>query len=202
MTKTNFKIPYFAQERSLTCGIAALRMVFGSFGDQTTETELLKLVKLHSFGTFSTDLGYTALKRGYSVQCKTMYLPLLGQLNLTLRTNITLEMLGKIEVPAKAKMTWQSWERYLQAGGILIWDVPTIDQLGSTDIISVNLALIGRYWKHWDSGHYLVINKANNKQAEVLDPESGTYSINNELLLASWTVNAVQSSNYILTIEK
>lgn len=54
-------VPYYSQRRAVICGVAALRMVLDYYHSKATEKELLRGVKLHSFGTFSTDLGVIAL---------------------------------------------------------------------------------------------------------------------------------------------
>lgn len=200
------KIPYFAQESSKTCGIAALRMVLSHLGDQTTEKELLNETKLHSFGTFSTDLGSIALKRGYKVKSSTMHLSLLGPLSLSYGTKITQATLKRIQPLPKDKMTFDSWQKYLQNGGELIYDFPKTEQLtenlqeSKPSIISINTAVLGNFYQKWDNSHILVVNGFINDKILVLDPLEGEIIVNKDLLLTAWIANAIYSSSYLLII--
>ncbi len=203
-------IPYFPQEKNNSCGLACLRMMLAYHDDLVTEKELSKQIDAHSFGAFSTDLGLIALKRGYKVHCKTMYLPLVDPLKIKPNTEITLEMLQKLHVPAKTQMTYDSWINYLQAGGELIYDLPSQNQLNMAldqnipVLISLTLTLIERFTKHWDAGHYVLISGEEDGRYLMNDPASqqvdGQLTLASQQLLTAWTVNAVQSSNYLMTI--
>lgn len=201
-------IPYFSQEHVKTCGIAALRIVLGYHDDLVSEKELVTKIKLHNFGTFSTDLGSITLKRGYKVKSYTMHLSLLGPLNLSHGTKITQDILKRINISPKDKMTFESWQNYLQNGGELIYDFPKIEQIienlqeSKPSIISVNTAVLGNFYKHWNNSHILVVNGFKNNEILVLDPQEGERTLNKDLLFTAWITNAFQSSSHLLIIEK
>lgn len=202
------KVPYFAQEQSKTCGIAALRMVLDYHSDPSSEKELLQDIKLHSFGTFSTDLGSIALKRAHKVKSYTMHLSLLGPLNLSLGQKVTQQTLKKVKVLPKDQMTFQSWESYLKSGGELVYDFPKIEQLienleqSVPCIISVNTTILGDFHQRSDNAHQLVVIGHEDNNIIVLDPEARERLIDRDQLLAAWIVNAIRSSAYLLTMQR
>lgn len=206
-------VPYFSQERNVTCGLAALRMMLGFFGNEVSEKELAKEVKMHSFGTFSTDLGRIALKKGFKIKCYTCHLGLLGPLKLPYGTKIDEVILKQIKVAPRDKMTFESWENYIQSGGELIWDIPKLNQLEhfisikkTPCLVSVNTATLRRYWKNWDNGHLLVINGVDAGVVNVLDPDpenvGKNYELDKDLFLPAWVINGIRSSSYILVVQK
>lgn len=206
------KVNHFQQATSNSCGLAALRMILDYYGERVTEKELKKEVSMHSFGTFSTDLGVIALKRGYKVTSYAFHLSILGFLELPFGTKITEKVLKRIKVKAKDKMTFNSWKNYLKAGGELVWDNPRISLIDNylkkkaPCLISVNTAALGDYWKRWNNGHYLVVTGFEKEKISVLDPNQskgrGGYFIKNDIFLPAWFVNSFNSSDYLTVIEK
>lgn len=205
-------VPYFSQERSVSCGLAGLRMILAFNGNLISEKELAKEVKMHSFGTFSTDLGIIALKKGFKVKSYTCHLGLLGPLKLPYGTKIDEKVLEKIKVAPKDKMVFESWKNYIKNGGELIWDIPKIEQLGNfiknnnPCLISVNNAILRRFWKNWDNGHLIIVNGVDSKNISILDPDpegvGQSYEVDRDLLLSAWSINGVRSSNYVLVVQK
>jgi ABC-type bacteriocin/lantibiotic exporter with double-glycine peptidase domain len=108
------KVPYFKQESGKTCGVACLRMVLGYLGKNFEEKELAKQIKVYSFGTFNTDLGYIALKLGYKVTIHTIHLRLLGPLNLEFGTEITTKILDSLAVKPNDRTNYESWKDLLR----------------------------------------------------------------------------------------
>lgn len=206
------KIPYFKQERNLSCGLAVLRMVFAYYGSVSKEKELGKDVNMHSFGSFLTDLGIIALNYGYKATSYTFHLSLLAPLKRPFGTAITNKTLGEIEARPNDKMTLDSWKRYLKAGGKLVWEPPRVSQLEywvekkTPCIINVNTAALNHYWKNWDNGHYLLVDGVEVGKLSVLDPDSlegkPKYSITKDVFLPAWAINAKRSSGYLMVIEK
>jgi len=205
-------VAHYKQEKSNSCGLAALRMVFSYLGDIVSEKELSKDIKIHSFGSFATDLGLIALQRGYRAQIYVFHLPLLGSLCLPFGSPIKINDLQKIKITPKDKMTFESWKKYLGAGGKMYWDTPRISLVERwidrkiPVIINVNTASLNKFWKNWDNGHYLVINGVKDASAYVLDPDmpkdNANYSIKKEILLPAWAINARSSSGHMIVIEK
>lgn len=207
-----FDIPHYRQEKSLSCGLAVLRMVLGYYDDNATEKELSKGLKMHSFGSFTTDIASIAQQRRYKTSVYSFHLPLLSPLKLPFGCEIKLEHLKKMKVDPKSKMTFDSWKKYLEVGGKIIWDYPKISQINDLIhkkipcVININTAALNRYWKNWDNGHFVVVNGVENNKVSVLDPdlpiEKAEYEIDTELLLPSWSINSRVSSGYIMIIEK
>jgi len=205
-------IPHYKQEKTLSCGLAALRMVFSYYGNKTFEKELTNDTKIHSFGILTTDLGIIALKLGYKVKIYTFHLPLLSPHKFAFGKEIKMEDLSKIKPDPKSKLTYESWEKYLESGGELIWEYPKIEIIKSLIenkipcIVAVNTAALGNYWRSWDNGHFFVINGIDDKNVFVLDPaetkEKAAYEIDDELLLSSVSINARVSAGYLVAIEK
>jgi ABC-type bacteriocin/lantibiotic exporter with double-glycine peptidase domain len=199
------KIKYYRQESGLTCGIACLRMALGSFGDEVTESELAKKIKIHSFGIYTTDLGLSALERGYKVVIYTFHLRILAPLGPKFGTRISNEILDKVTIQPSDRHTIESWKNYLKAGGELIWDYPKINQIRPESVININTAAINRFWKNWDNGHYLIIIEKNNDSVVVADPDpwsKNIYLIKNEKLIPAWSINARLSSGHLMTLKK
>lgn len=206
------KVNHLQQRTSNSCGLAALRMIFDYYGDKITEEELDHQLKIHSFGVFSNDLGTLALKRGYKVTSHTFHLPALGSLGLPFGAVITNKILDKVNLKSKDKMTFVSWQNYLEAGGLLIWDYPQISLIQkylskkAPCLVSVNTAALGNYHKKWNNGHYLVATGFEREKVHVLDPDHtkkyGSYFIKNEIFLPSWSINSFNSSDFLMVIEK
>ncbi len=205
-------VRHYRQERSLSCGLAVLRMVFEYLGDKLTEKDLAEGLKMHSFGTFLTDLGVLALNRGYKVTTYTFHLPLLSPLKIDFGTRIEKELIQRVKPRPSDKMTFESWKKYLAHGGVLIWESPQIALIKNwidsklPCVINVNTAALNRYWKNWDNGHFLVVNGVDDKETSVLDPDppgdKGGYKIKNDLLLPALAINAKRSSGYLIVIKK
>lgn len=205
-------VPYFRQEHSKTCGLAVLRMVFGFYGESSTEKDLLKEVNMHSFGSFSTDLGITAIKRGFKATAFTYHLSLLSPLKIPFNSVVDEVTLSKITPKPKDRMICESWKKYVRVGGKLIWSVPAIRQLSecvddrkAPAIISVNTAALNRFWKKVGNGHYLVVSGIA-EEVSVLDPDpvghGRQYTVPKDALLAAWIVNSTSSSDYLMVLEK
>ncbi|MBP8591523.1 C39 family peptidase [Candidatus Shapirobacteria bacterium] len=205
-------VHHYQQGKSMSCGLAVLRMVFEFLGEQLMEKELSENLKMHSFGTLLTDLGVIALNRGYKVTSYTFHLPLLAPLRIDFGSRIKKGHLQKIKPRPSDRMTFESWKRYLSQGGCLIWDFPKIVLVKNwinkdiPCIININTAALNRYWRNWDNGHFLVVNGIERKEISVLDPDlpgnKGKYVIKNDLLLPAWAINAKRSSGYLMVIEK
>ncbi len=208
---SQLNVPYFKQENSLSCGIACLRVIFGYFGDNVTEKELSKGVKIHSFGTYTTDLGAIALKRGYKVKIYTFHLRLLSPLKISFGTKITERILDSLKVSLGDKQNMESWKHYLKLGGELIWDTPKIRQvrdiLGDKIpcLVNVNTSALNKFWKNWDNGHYLTVIGTKDNSIVVSDPDpwdQNIYEINDEIFLPSWSINAKLSTGHLMVIKK
>lgn len=205
-------VRHYQQQKGMSCGLAVLRMVFEHLGDQLTEKDLSENLKMHSFGTFLTDLGVIALNRGYKVTSYTFHLPLLAPLKIDFGIRIEEDHLQKIKPRPSDKMTLESWKRYLAQGGNLVWDFPKITLIKNCIrkdipcIINVNIAALNRYWRNWDNGHFLIANGVDKLKTYVLDPDlpesKGRYTIENDLLLPAWAINAKRSSGCLMVIER
>lgn len=208
---SHLKVPYFKQEAGLSCGLACMRMVLGYYGDKVSEKELSKHIKIHSYGTFTTDLGALALERGYKVTVFTFHLRLLGPLEIPFGTKVTDKLLSSAKVTAKDKTTYESWKKYLRADGKLIWDVPKITEIENwmnknvPCVININTAATNHFWKNWDNGHQLVVDGVGKNNILVLDPDpydKTEYSIEDGIFLPAWSINAKLSSGFLMAIEK
>ncbi|MBI3981008.1 C39 family peptidase [Candidatus Microgenomates bacterium] len=205
-------VPFFEQERSLTCGVAVLRMILGFYGEKVTEKELAKKVKMHSFGTYSTDLAVLAMEKGYKATAYTLHLPLFASLNLPFGTRITLDYFRKIKLSPGHKSTFQTCKNYVEKGGELIWEQPKISRVQSwldkknPVFISANTASLNTYWKNWHNGHYYIIEGYDEENAFVINPDRDKkdtrYKIPWEKLLPAWSINAAQSSDHLMVIYK
>lgn len=205
-------VPYFPQEHAKTCGVAALRMALGYCASPKSEKEILKYVPLHSFGTFSTDFGELIKRLGYKVTGHTFHLSLLAPLKIPFGTEIAMETLNKIPVKPKDKMVFESWQRFIAAGGKLIWNYPRVGLVEEClskkvpAIVNYKTAALNRFWKNANNGHYLVVTGSNDDSFEVLDPDPWTkeykYHINKELFLPAWSINAPDSSDFLTVIER
>lgn len=206
-------VPHFQQERSRSCGPAALRMIFGYFGDEVAESDLTKSVKLHSFGTYFTELGEVALDRGYRVTCYTCHLSLAGPLKLAFGSPLTLESLKRAVVRPSDRTTAASWKSYLEKDGKLVWQTPRIFQIEEVVrkklpcLIAINTAAIGNFHRHWDNGHYLVVNGFDEKSGvSVLDPDwpeaKARKTLESDVLLPAWAINATRSAAFLMMVEK
>lgn len=204
-------VPYFPQEHAQTCGLASLRMILSCYGDDVAEKELLKSVKLHSYGVFTTDVGLLALERGYQVRIYTCHLPLLGSQKLPFGTKITATHLRRMVVKPSHRMVYESWRRYLKKGGQLIWELPRASLLedwlkkGVPCLINFNTAATGRFHRHWDNGHQVVVAGMDAQHRFVLldpDPEGdqAKLKMDSEVLLPAWAINAARSSGYLMVI--
>jgi ABC-type bacteriocin/lantibiotic exporter with double-glycine peptidase domain len=203
-------IPYFKQERKNSCGLAVLRMVFKYYGGDVTEKELLKDIKLRSYGTLLTDLGILALKREYKVTVHTLHLPLISPLQLPFGTTITENHLKKMQPRKTDNDTLVSFNKFIKLRGNLVWETPRIRTVKEylnkkiPIILNYNTAAVGDYFHNWDNGHYIVINGIDDNSVSVLDPDKdgGKYKINTEELLPSWAINARTSSGHLMIITK
>lgn len=205
-------VPHFQQEKNLTCGLAVLRMIFAYYGQNISEKELTKNLKMYSFGTFFTDLGIEAFDRGYKVTTYTFHLPLLGSLMLPFGTKVTKEILKKIKVRSCDELTFKSWQKFIDKGGELIWNCPKIEQIAQylekrvPCLVNVNTASLGIFWKKWDNSHYLVTEGVVEKKIFVVDPayakEKAKYCIDREIFVPAWAICSEKSSCFLLAIEK
>ncbi|MCX6784300.1 MAG: C39 family peptidase [candidate division WWE3 bacterium] len=206
------KVPIYTQEKANTCGLAALRMILGYFGDNVSETELNKNIKLHSFGTFTTEIGLIPIKRGYRVTIEIFHLGIFGPLALPFRTVITSNIISNIKPNPRDKWTYESIKSFLKAGGLMIYNPPTIQIIENIlkskkpMLVNINTATLGKYKNVWSNGHFVVIQGFDSKNFTVLDPgrfvQKQSYEIDkNELVLAS-TINCAWSSGYLMSFSK
>lgn len=203
-------VPYYQQERKNSCALAVLRMVFQYYQDDVSEKELLKDIKLRSFGSLLTDLGIIALKRNCKVSIHTLHLPLISPLQLPFGTVITNNHLKRMNPRKTDKDTFKSFQKFIKLGGKLIWETPRIKIIDKflnervPVILNYNTAAVGDYFRDWDNGHYLVVNEIDDKNISVLDPDKdgGEYKIKTEELLPAWAINTRTSSGHLMIITK
>lgn len=206
------KVPHYKQQRGMSCGLAAMRMLFSYFGDKASEKELDKQTKRHSFGNFFTELGELALDKCYNVTCYTIHLSILGPLKLPFGSEITNTQLRNLKIRPSDKMTLVSWKSYLKKGGKLICNTPKISKIEEClnnkipCLIAINTAALKRFWRKWDNGHFLVVRGYDKDNVYVVDPDLPTnkagYKIRKDELLPSWAINASRSSAFLMVIEK
>ncbi len=205
---SDINIPYYRQEHAKTCGLAVLRMVLAFLGEEVSEKDLILKVKVHSFGTFSTDFAAIPLTFGYKVVAYTYNLPMISPLGVSFGTKITPEHLERIKSEKHNRMLLESWENYLKAGGELVWDYPRTQLLENNlpGIISVNTAGLNKFYRNVENGHYFVVEGVDDKNVFVVDPDPTDgrpkYSIAKSLLLSSWILNAKNASDYLMVIKK
>jgi len=205
-------IPHYKQQRGMSCGLVAMRMLFDYLGDKVTEKELDKKTKRHSFGNFFTELGELALDKNYDVTCYTIHLSILGPLKLPFGKRIITASLKNLKIRPSDKMTLDSWKSYLKKGGKLIWDTPKISRIEeylnnkTPCSIAINTAALRKFWRKWDNGHFLVVEGFDKDNFYVVDPDLPTkkakYKINKDELLPSWAINASRSSAFLMVIER
>jgi ABC-type bacteriocin/lantibiotic exporter with double-glycine peptidase domain len=203
-------VPFYHQEKSNSCGLAVFRMVLGYFGVEIPEKELGKKVEQHRFGVFTTDMAVAANELGFTAKAFTFHLSLFGPLGIPFGSKITREMFKKMKVRKSDVVTKKTISDYVKAGGELVWDYPRVERLEKwlkekvPVIISVNTTALNRYWKHWNNGHYLIVEGVTGKEVEVVDPDmpetEARYTISKELLLPAWSINAKHASDFMMAI--
>lgn len=206
-------VPFYHQEKKLTCILACVRMILGYYKDYISEAEIGKDIKMHSFGTFETDLGPFLLNRGYKVTAYTIHLSLFGSLKLPFGAKIAEKHLKEINPAKSDRLAYISLEKYLQANGELIWQTPKMDIIKYwinkkiPCLITLNTAAMGWYYRHWDNAHAFVIEGIKKDgNLEIIDPNpirsSGKYFIEKDAFLPAWAINARRSSDYLMVINK
>ena len=206
-------LQYYNQQQSKTCGLACLRMIFSNFSDYISEKELVKQVKVHSFGIFSTDLAIIALKKGYKTTLYTFNLPLFSKYNIEFGTLVNLKLIRKISPKPSSKKAYDSIKNYLKYGGVLYYDYPRLELLEKyldqewPCLISFNTASTGKYYKKWDNGHYNVVHGIDKHHVNILDPDPWEenrfdFKVPKDIFLVSWIVNSVQSTDFLAVVYK
>ncbi len=186
-----------------------MRMAVSPLGVDISEKEYTKLVTRHSYGIFSTELVLPFLALGFSARAITFNLPIFAELNLRDGKKITGDDLRMGLRRPSTKIVAENIRNYLNSGGELIWQPPSIGilqkslELGPL-LVSVNTAALGDYWRHWNNGHYLVISEMNEERAKVYDPyypvQKGVYEVSVDQLLAAITINAIRSTDYCMVV--
>lgn len=186
-------------------------MMLSALGEEISEKEYMKLMTIHSYGIFSTELVIPFIKKGFKVTAYTWNLPVLAHLNLAIGATIVEKHLKYGLATPSTRAVAQSVVKYLKAGGKLFWQPPTLALLRksvskSPALVSVNTASLGDYWRHWNNGHYLVVSEVGNEKSFVHDPyydeAKGSYWVENERLIPAITVNAIRSTDFCMMIEK
>lgn len=205
-------VPFFKQERQKTCGLAVLRMILAYFGQEVIEKDLAKTIPIYSAGTYTTDMAMTAKELGnFDSQAYTMNLPILGSLKLPFGTKIDRSKIRSINPRPSDRTTYKTIRNYVEKGGVIYWDYPRLEMLREwidkdvPCIISVNTTALNQYWKHWDNGHYLIVEGYDEQgNFGVIDSscneDKARYIIKGDLLLAAWTVHMRKSSDYLMVI--
>ncbi|PJA13328.1 hypothetical protein CO112_01805 [Candidatus Dojkabacteria bacterium CG_4_9_14_3_um_filter_150_Dojkabacteria_WS6_41_13] len=205
------KLKHFRQEHSHTCGIAAMRMLLCGLGIEISEKEYMKLVTIHSYGIFSTELVIPFINKGIKATAYTYNLPILARLNLPLGAEVKMEHLLKGLKAPSTRLVAESMKAFIEVGGKMYWQPPTLHSLQQKlqkgpALISVNTAALGDYWRHWNNGHYLVVSESDEKRSRVYDPyyekPQGSYWVENERLIPAITVNSMRSTDYCMTLER
>jgi len=196
----------------MSCGLAALRMLFAYFGDEVSEKEINSETPKHSFGNFLTELGTTTLKRGYNVDIISLHLSVFGPLKLPFGTQINKKHLSRLRIEPSDRMALKSIKEYLASGGKLTWDTPKISRMEQVldkklpCIISVNTVALGSFWRTWNNGHFLVIDGYTKNEISILDPclpkEKAQYKIKKDILLPAWAINSTRSAAHLMYIKK
>lgn len=206
------KIDHFKQEKKNSCGLASLRSLISAYQKPPSEFELAKHVKLHSFGSLITDLGLIALNCNFPVTIYCLHLSLLAPLCHPFGTQINKEKLKKIKARPSDNLILQSMKKFVTRGGKLVWDYPRISFLKQIlrqkhpCLISINTAALGNFHKHWDNGHYLLVNGIDgSNNLSIIDPyyekNKAYFQLKQELLLPSWSINATRSSGFLLVLK-
>lgn len=127
------KVPLHLQDSgSLDCGLVSLRMILDYYGQPTTSETLKEELITDEIGTYAPQLGSYLLRRGFSVEIKTLH-PALFTINdndmapEALRERFRL-LLENHTDPQKQKVL-RHFIAFLEHGGTIDVGVPTIDDV-------------------------------------------------------------------------
>lgn len=211
MKKVYWEVPHYAQERSMTCGLACVRMLLDFYGYKVSEDEILAETYMHKMGSWYSDLAKPFIERGLKTKIYTInlniYSPFWAGENVEkLKKRLSKR---KEELKGLLKTEVERMLQYLDSGGELALEIPDVEVLRNLIrkqplIIPINRSFIYRD-RIDDAGHYVVVNGFDGDSYTVLDPAQGSpngfeYQVKKEVLEYAWLANNRDSDGYLLEI--
>lgn len=213
MEKIYWEVPHFKQERSMTCGLACVRMLLAYYGFEVSEDDILKETYMHKYGSWFSDLAKSFEKRGLKTKVYTINLNIYSPFWAGENKKQIRERLEKRKTELKGLLRTEV-ERatdYLDLGGDLEVKIPDpkmIPELLKKQPIMIPLARSFVYEDRIDDGgHYLIINGFDGQDYSVLDPgrsqkNGKEFKIKKEVLEYAWLANNRDSDGFLLEIMK
>ena len=205
------KVPLYTQPpKSQLCGLYALKMIYAYYGIQKTIRELRKAIKLHSFGTYSADLGIDLLKSGFEVEFvvwdSRFFSPRYRKMT---QRQIVFDLKRQIKKKKKWKDALTRFIYFIKAGGLLSPRIATLIEIQKAvkdrtpPIVCIERSSLYHTYKDKlakHRGHFVIPIAFKGKQAVINDPHPKNkkpISVdNNQLLFAMYS-----QRGYVLLIK-
>lgn len=169
------KVPILKQGKDLSCGAAALRMVFAYYEFNISEKEIIRQVGgLKSYGLRLISLAKFAEQQGFQVECLS-YNPRLAKNTAKIKKPLIVDI-----------------DRFLQK------DIPVVLPVRAALLLYNKPPKSGKFS---DAGHIIVVTDYKDDKFRYNDPlDAKQHRIKSEHLFFAWHNKILDSSAYLLAV--